>query len=143
VGKNDNRQIILPHLRGTICKPKVGVTPACWRGRPCRRHDLERGRNLRRFTANLLSKIQARLKNEWQMYGCYRAVLSAWQDPMSDTYTPSAELRLKAEACHRAALLAEDDETRATFLSLMAAWREIAEQVGRVEQADRSHRRSL
>jgi hypothetical protein len=56
---------------------------------------------------------------------------------MNDTYTPSAELRLKAEVCHRAALRAQDDETRATYLSLMAAWREIAGQVSRVEQADR------
>jgi hypothetical protein len=59
---------------------------------------------------------------------------------MNDTYSPSAELRLKAEACHRAALRAEDDETRATYLSLMATWREIAGQVGRVEDAERSHR---
>jgi hypothetical protein len=59
---------------------------------------------------------------------------------MNDTYTPSIELRLKAEACHRAALRAEDNETKATLLSLMAAWREIAEQVGRVEQADRGRR---
>src|ERR1700735_2772860 len=38
---------------------------------------------------------------------------------MNDTHAPSAELRLKAEACHRAALRAEDDETRATYLSFM------------------------
>ena len=59
---------------------------------------------------------------------------------MNDTYAPSAELRLKAEACHRAALRAEDDATRATYLSLMATWREIAGQVRRVEDAERSHR---
>jgi hypothetical protein len=59
---------------------------------------------------------------------------------MNDTYAPSAELRLKAVACHRAALRAEDDETRAAYLSLMATWREIAGQVRRVEDAERSHR---
>jgi hypothetical protein len=58
----------------------------------------------------------------------------------NDTYVPSAELQLKAEACYRAALRAEDDETRATYLSLMATWREIAGQVRRVEDAESSHR---
>ncbi len=63
---------------------------------------------------------------------------------MNDTQSPSSiELRLKAEACHRAAMRAADSETRANLLSLMAAWREIAGQVQRVEQAhDRARRRS-
>jgi hypothetical protein len=89
--------------------------------------------------ANDSSSIEKLVADIWLLCGCFE---HARPDPMNDTYIPSAELRLKAEACHRAPLRAEDNETRATLLSLMAAWREIAGQVGRVEQADRGHRRA-
>jgi hypothetical protein len=47
------------------------------------------------------------------------------------------ELLVKAEACRQAALGAEDDDSRRTYLGLMAAWREIAGQVARIERVKR------
>ena len=48
--------------------------------------------------------------------------------------TSAEELRMKAEAYRQAALNTKDDESRRAYLSLMAAWREIAHQVARIEQ---------
>ena len=48
--------------------------------------------------------------------------------------TSAEELRMKAEAYRQAALNTKDDESRRAYLGLMAAWREIANQVARIEQ---------
>ena len=82
-----------------------------------------------------LASIEKQVAKTKSLYGRF---MHACAGPMNDAYTQSTELHLKAEACHRAALRAEDAATRATLLRLMAAWREIARQVKRVEEADRS-----
>ena len=48
--------------------------------------------------------------------------------------TGAEELRMKAEAYRQAALNTKDDNSRRAYLGLMAAWREIAHQVARIEQ---------
>jgi hypothetical protein len=48
--------------------------------------------------------------------------------------TSAEEIRMKAEVYRQAALNTKDDEARKTYLGLMAAWREIAHQVARIEQ---------
>ena len=48
--------------------------------------------------------------------------------------TGAEELRMKAEAYRQAALNTKDDDLRRAYLGLMAAWREIAHQVARIEQ---------
>ena len=56
--------------------------------------------------------------------------LTGYKCPM----TSAEELRMKAEAYRQAALNTKDDESRRAYLGLMAAWREIAHQVARIEQ---------
>jgi hypothetical protein len=41
---------------------------------------------------------------------------------------------MKAQADRQAALNTKDDDSRRVYLGLMAAWREIAHQVARIEQ---------
>ena len=48
------------------------------------------------------------------------------------------QCRMKAEAYRQAALNTKDDESRRAYLGLMAAWREIAHQVARIEQVKRN-----
>jgi len=48
--------------------------------------------------------------------------------------TSAEELHMKAEAYRQAALDTKDDDSRKAYLSLMAAWREIAHQVARIER---------
>jgi hypothetical protein len=48
------------------------------------------------------------------------------------------ECRMKAEAYRQAALNTRDDESRRAYLGLMAAWREIAHQVARIEQLEQN-----
>jgi hypothetical protein len=47
------------------------------------------------------------------------------------------ELRAKAQACWEEARKCQDEKARAEYLALMAAWRELAKQAARVEQANR------
>jgi hypothetical protein len=48
------------------------------------------------------------------------------------------QCRMKAEAYRQAALNTKDDGSRTAYLGLMAAWREIAHQVARIEQLEQN-----
>ena len=86
--------------------------------------------------ASLLHRKTAR---RWRMFLTRfgerdRNILPASKYPMNS----AEEIRMKAEAYPQAALNTKDDESRRAYLSLMAAWREIAHQVARIEQVKRN-----
>jgi hypothetical protein len=52
-------------------------------------------------------------------------------------FSSADELRAKEQACREAGRKCEDENKRAAYRALRAAWRELADQTARIERADR------